>query len=167
MSDPVRPHRRQPTRLPRLGDSHGKNTGVGCHFLLQCVKVNYAILNAQKMSWQYFYILVTCCFHLSSSDSRSHFVGGVALHAGWIHSPVQAFWRFDSSLLPWIRCYNGIHYSGHSGLLLQHCTVPLNLKKEEQINEKKHSEYTRHYSEMPSNHFENSDLKFYVLLNVR
>ena len=32
-------HRRQPTRLPRPWDSPGKNTGVGCHFLLQCVKV--------------------------------------------------------------------------------------------------------------------------------
>ena len=35
----VRPHRRQPTRLPRPWDSPGKNTGVGCHFLLQCMKV--------------------------------------------------------------------------------------------------------------------------------
>ena len=35
----VRPHRRQPTRLPRPWDSPGKNTGVGCHCLLQCVKV--------------------------------------------------------------------------------------------------------------------------------
>ena len=33
------PHRRQPTRLPHPWDSPGKNTGVGCHFLLQCVKV--------------------------------------------------------------------------------------------------------------------------------
>ena len=39
MSDSVRPHRRQPTRLPRPWDSPGKNTGVGCHFLLQCIKV--------------------------------------------------------------------------------------------------------------------------------
>ena len=39
MSDSVRPHRRQPTRLPRPRDSLGKNTGVGCHFLLQCMKV--------------------------------------------------------------------------------------------------------------------------------
>ena len=39
MSDSVRPHRRQPTRLPRPWDSPGKNTGVGCHFLLQCRKV--------------------------------------------------------------------------------------------------------------------------------
>ena len=39
VSDSVRPHRRQPTRLPRPWDSPGKNTGVGCHFLLQCIKV--------------------------------------------------------------------------------------------------------------------------------
>ena len=39
MSDSVRPHRQQPTRLPHPWDSPGKNTGVGCHFLLQCVKV--------------------------------------------------------------------------------------------------------------------------------
>ena len=39
MSDSLRPRRRQPTRLPRPWDSPGKNTGVGCHFLLQCMKV--------------------------------------------------------------------------------------------------------------------------------
>ena len=39
MSDSVQPHRQQPTRLPHPWDSPGKNTGVGCHFLLQCMKV--------------------------------------------------------------------------------------------------------------------------------
>ena len=39
MSDSVRPQRQQPTRLPHPWDSPGKNTGVGCHFLLQCIKV--------------------------------------------------------------------------------------------------------------------------------
>ena len=39
MSDSVRPHRRQPTRLHRPWDSPSKNTGVGCHFLLQWRKV--------------------------------------------------------------------------------------------------------------------------------
>ena len=33
------PHRRQPTRLPHPWESLGKNTRVGCHFLLQCMKV--------------------------------------------------------------------------------------------------------------------------------
>ena len=39
MSNSVRPHRQQLTRLPRPWDSPGKNTGVGCHVLLQCIKV--------------------------------------------------------------------------------------------------------------------------------
>ena len=39
MSDSVRPHSQQPTKLPLPWDSPGKNTGVGCHFLLQCMKV--------------------------------------------------------------------------------------------------------------------------------
>ena len=39
MFDSVRPHRRQPTRLCCPWDSPGKNTGVGCHFLFQCMKV--------------------------------------------------------------------------------------------------------------------------------
>ena len=39
MSDSGQPHRQQPTRLPHPWDSPGKTTGVGCHFLLQCMKV--------------------------------------------------------------------------------------------------------------------------------
>ena len=39
MSDSSRPHGLQPTRLPHPWDSSGKNTGVGCHFLLQGMKV--------------------------------------------------------------------------------------------------------------------------------
>ena len=46
VSDSVRPHRWQPTRLPRPWDSPGKNTGVGCHFLLQCMKVK-----SEKWKW--------------------------------------------------------------------------------------------------------------------
>ena len=39
MSNSVRPHGLQPTRLLLPWDSPGKNTGVGCHFFLQCMKV--------------------------------------------------------------------------------------------------------------------------------
>ena len=39
VSDSVLPHRLAPTRLPHPWDSPGKNTGVGCHFLLQCMKM--------------------------------------------------------------------------------------------------------------------------------
>ena len=41
------PHRQQPTRLPHPWDSPGKNTGVGCHFLLQCMKVKSESEDAQ------------------------------------------------------------------------------------------------------------------------
>ena len=39
MANSVRPHRRQPTRLHHPWDSPSNNTGVGCHFFLQCMKV--------------------------------------------------------------------------------------------------------------------------------
>ena len=39
VSDSVRPQRRQPARRPRPWDSPGKNTCVGCHFLIQCMRV--------------------------------------------------------------------------------------------------------------------------------
>ena len=39
MSNSVRPHRQQPTRLPCPWDSPGKNTGMGFRCLLQCMKV--------------------------------------------------------------------------------------------------------------------------------
>ena len=45
VSDSVRPHRWQPIRLPRPWDSPGKNTGVGCRFLLQGMKVKVKSLS--------------------------------------------------------------------------------------------------------------------------
>ena len=44
VSNSMRPHRQQPTRLPCPWDSPGKNTGMGCHFLLQCMKVKVKLL---------------------------------------------------------------------------------------------------------------------------
>ena len=55
MSDSVWPHRWQPTRLPRPWDSPGKNTGVGCHFLLQCMKVKSKSEVAQSCLRPYFF----------------------------------------------------------------------------------------------------------------
>ena len=50
------PHRQQPTRFPCPWDSPGKNTGVGCHFLLQCMKVKreseVAQLCPTSSAWQ-------------------------------------------------------------------------------------------------------------------
>ena len=50
VSDSARPHRRQPTRLPHPWDSSAKNTGVGCHFLHQCVKVKVKLLSHARLS---------------------------------------------------------------------------------------------------------------------
>ena len=50
MSNSVRPRRRQPTRLPHPWDSPGKNTGVGCHFLLQPLSHNQ-VLNILITLW--------------------------------------------------------------------------------------------------------------------
>ena len=49
MSDSVRLHRRQPTRLPCPWSSPGKNTGVPCHFLLQCLKVKVKLLSCVQL----------------------------------------------------------------------------------------------------------------------
>ena len=50
MSDSVWPRRRQPTKLLWPWDSPGKNTGVGCHFLLQCMKVKS---ESEKWKWSH------------------------------------------------------------------------------------------------------------------
>ena len=49
MSDSVWPHRRHPTRLPHPWDSTGKYTGVGCHFLLQCMKLKVKLLSRVQL----------------------------------------------------------------------------------------------------------------------
>ena len=58
MSDSVRPQRQQPTRLPRPWDSPGKNTGVECHFLLQCMKVKSEseVAQARPFLYPHFYL---------------------------------------------------------------------------------------------------------------
>ena len=49
MSNSMRPHGRQPTRLLHPWDSPGKNTGVGCHFLLHCMKMKVKLLSRVQL----------------------------------------------------------------------------------------------------------------------
>ena len=51
VSNSVQPQRRQPTKLHRPWDSPGKNTGVGCHFLLWCMKVK-----SEKWKWSHWVV---------------------------------------------------------------------------------------------------------------
>ena len=78
MSDSVRPCRRQPTRLPWPWDSPGKNTGVGCHFLLQCMKVKSESEAAQS------------CLILSDSMDCS------------LPGSSSAHWIFQARVLEWV-----------------------------------------------------------------
>ena len=72
----LRPQRRQPTRLPRPWDSPGKNTGVGCHFLLQCMKVKSESEVAQLSdSYQPHGLQPTRLLHPWDSPGKSTGVG--------------------------------------------------------------------------------------------
>ena len=105
MSDSVRPLRPQPTRLPRPWDPPGKNTGVGCHFLLQYMKVKsesevtqasssmvytvHGILQARILEW------VAFPFSRGSSQPRDR--TQVSLIAGrfftsWATGEAQEHW---------------------------------------------------------------------------
>ena len=80
-------HRRQPTGLPRPWDSPGKNTGVGCHFLLQCMKVKSESEVAQSCPtlatpW-------TAAYQAPPSKgfSRQKYWSGVPLYKKDLHDP--------------------------------------------------------------------------------
>ena len=80
------PHRRQPTRLPHPWDSPGKNTGVGCHFLLYCMKVKVKPLSHVRPSatpW-----IVAYQAPLSMGFSRQEYWSGVPLPSP---SPLVSF----------------------------------------------------------------------------
>ena len=79
MSDSVWPHRQKPTRLLRPGDSPGKNTGVGCHFLLQCMKVKSESEVAQS--------------HPTLCDPRDCSLPGSSVHVHGI---------FQAKVLEWV-----------------------------------------------------------------
>ena len=111
MSNSVRPHRLQPTRLSCPWDSPGKNTGVGCHFLLQRMKVKSESEVAQP------------CPTLSDPMDRS-------LPDSSIHGIFQARvleWgaiAFSMRILEW--CYSllqGIFQTQRSNLGLPHCRL--------------------------------------------
>ena len=88
MSDSVRPHRQQPTRLCHRWDSPGKNTGVGCHFLLQCMKMKSESEVAQLCPT----LRDPMDCSLPSSSVHEIFLGkstGVAYHCLLRHLPHQ------------------------------------------------------------------------------
>ena len=100
MSDSVRPHRWQPTRLPHPRDSPGKNTGVGCHFLLQCMQVKSESEVAQSCP--------------TRSDPMDCSVPGSSIHgifqAGELEWGAIAFSSWVNHKCPsWLRGYGFAH----------------------------------------------------------
>ena len=75
VSDSVRPHRWQPTRLPYPWDSPGKNPRVGCHFLLQPVRMAAIQKSTNNKCW------------------RGYGEKGTLLHCWWECKLVQPLWR--------------------------------------------------------------------------
>ena len=116
MSDSVRPHRRQPTRLPRPWDSPGKNTGVGCHFLLQCMKVKSESEVAQSC--------LTLCNPMDCSLPGSS-VHGIfqarVLEWGAITLTLTLRWCRDTQmnfLTDPVYCLNVVHLRYHNSVSL-------------------------------------------------
>ena len=97
MSDSVRPHRWKPTRLPRPWDSPGKNTGVGCHFLLQCMKVKSESEVAQSFP--------------TLSDPMDCSLPGSSIH-GIFQARVLEWGAISSSTTPFSSCPQSFPASG-------------------------------------------------------
>ena len=91
VSDSVRPHRQQPTRLPRPWDSPGRNTGVGCHFLLQCMKVKVKV---KSLSHDQLFLTPWTAAHQAPSSMgfsrQEHWSGLPFLVGGW---EKELFWN--------------------------------------------------------------------------
>ena len=110
MSDSVRPHRWQPTRLPHPWDSPGKNPGVGCHFLSNTWKwkVRSAHVSKVKVNWLWF---LWACIHiyLGTPSRLDHLTSG--------HTCFEYLWNSllatcsQPLLQSFIYCFQGEHFS--------------------------------------------------------
>ena len=121
MSNSVRPHRRQPTRLPRPWDSPSKNAGVGCHFLLQCMKVKSESEVAQSCP------TLSNPMDCSLPGSPIHGIfqarelewGAIAFSTEWCSTlqPIRLLCPWD---FPGESTGMGCHCLLHNGMLLRH-----------------------------------------------
>ena len=97
VSNSVQPHRRKPTRLPHHWDFPGKNTGVGCHFLLQCMKVKSESAVAQSC------LTLSDPMDCSLPGSSIHGVfqarvlewGAIAFSKRWSHEYLIIYWMMN------------------------------------------------------------------------
>ena len=102
MSDSVQPHRWQPTKLPRPWDFPGKNTGVGCHFLLQCMKVKSESEVAQSCPT----VRDPMDFSLPGSPVHGIFQARVIYIYIYIIRPEKTLKAEVSSVKKWSKCHH-------------------------------------------------------------
>ena len=96
MSNSVRPHRRQPTRLRCPWGSSGKNTGVGCHFLLQSMKVKSESEVAQSCLTLSDPMDCSLQAPPSMGFSRQEYWSGVPLHSPRLDRLVCCYYQSES-----------------------------------------------------------------------
>ena len=115
MSDSVRPHRRQPTRLRRPWDSPGKNTGVGYHFFLQCMKVKSESEVAQSC------LTLRDLMNYSPSGSSVHRILQARI-LKWVTIPFskRSSWLRDQT---WVSCIAGNAGIKLGSPVLQSCAL--------------------------------------------
>ena len=134
MSESVRSHRRPPTRLHCPWDCPGKNTGVGCHFLLQCMKMESESEVAQScptLSDPMDYSLPVSSIH-GILQARLLEWGAIAFSHAFIYHPVNIFLIADGSVISpnWLQVFlSYISLSSHINplLLLKRCAHCLSM----------------------------------------
>ena len=122
----LQPYRRQPTRLPCPWDSPGKNTGVGCHFLLQYAKVKVKSLSRIRL-------LVTPWTTEHQAPPSMGFRGkstGVGCHflLQYTKVKVKSLSRVQLLGTPWTAAYQAppsMDFSGKSTGVGCHCLLPI------------------------------------------
>ena len=119
MSNSVRPRRRQPTRLPRPWDSPGKNTGVGCHFLLQCMKVKSESEVPQSCP--------------TPSDPMDCSLPGSSVH-GILQARVLEWGATAFSDLPVPSCFNHVGLFATLWTLAHHAPLSMGFSRQEYWN---------------------------------
>ena len=125
MSDSVRPHRWQPTGLFCPQDSLGKNTGVGCHFLLRCIPQwppNVFLVPSSPINA---HTLIQPPASFSKPVSTGYFKSGYSLNHLLPHSPTSPWtatlsFQLPIPTTPWVFSHTTTQFLGKPTGLSEH-----------------------------------------------